>query len=159
MIAMYMKVWELSLNTNVRYFVKGKNGDLFPNYPLAPTVENYLGLNPISNELLEIVKLNAAGTQAFWALNGAHYVMAIAPDKVTIYPENLPSLLSTLHSKSKYEQVVDVLKNTPINFLNLKEALERYKVTANVYNKKFDLVHWNGYGLEVAYKELCKFTQ
>ena len=48
MIALYMNLWELGLNTNVRYFVKGKNDELFPNFDLAPTVERYLGLKHIS---------------------------------------------------------------------------------------------------------------
>ncbi|MDJ0668662.1 MAG: hypothetical protein QNJ61_15370, partial [Desulfobacterales bacterium] len=89
MIALYMNIWELGLNTNVRYFVKGKDDDLFPNFDLAPTVEGYLGLKHMSRKKIVRFQLITAGTQAFWELHGVKCLMVMAPDKTSVYPELL----------------------------------------------------------------------
>ena len=156
MIALYMNLWELGLNTNVRYFVKGKDDELFPNFDLAPTVERYLGLKHISRKKIVRFQLITAGTQAFWELHGVKCLMVMAPDKTSVYPELLPSFLSQLDQKSMAEQIDEALRNTPVNFINLKEAIDRNKKTVKYFNKRFDIVHWNGYGLEVAYQEIFK---
>jgi len=156
MISWYMKLWEFVLATNVRYFVKGKKDEFFPNFSKAPTVQSYLGLTSISQKDIRLFQIIAAGTQAFWELNGVNYLMVMAPDKTTLNPELLPPLLSRLPAKSKSMQIDNVLRNSPVNFLNLNLSLKKNKSTANPFNKKFDTVHWNGYGLETAYKEICK---
>lgn len=155
-IAWYMKIWETIFGTNVRYFVKGKDEEYYPNHQRAPTVKNYLGLNKISDDTLNSLKLITAGTQAFWELNGVHCLMVMAPDKVSLYPEKLPNTLSKLKNNSNADQISTIFDNSPVQIIDLRGELNTNKSSKKKFNRKFDLLHWNGHGLEVAYKTILK---
>ena len=78
------------------------------------------------------------------------------PDKPTIYPEDLPFWTKWKRGQSWEEQVDAVLAGTQIHYLNLKQALLNRKNEKRVFNQRYDLPHWNGNALVVAYEEICK---
>jgi len=148
----YMEIWEDGLSAYVRRNVKGKQGHFYPNMPSAPVVEYYLGLQPLSVEQLYAIKGYFYGMQAFWVSQQTRYLCAFIPDKPTLYPEYLPSWVSQKHSWS--DQVQPLLKNSSLNYLDFTETLIKHKTQGLLYNKKYDIAHWNGLALAVAYNEL-----
>lgn len=155
-VAAYIRIWEFKLRSWVHYFVAGKDGDFFPNLRRALVVNSYLGLQPISGEDLVRLKLSYAGTQAFWLLNGAHYLLVLAPDKSSLYPERLPNWTKWRHGQSTYDQLSAALNNSHINFLDMLPVLALHKSEYDMYDKRYDLAHWNGRALDIAYKAIVE---
>ena len=155
MIAGYMKIWEECLGSQVRYFFKGKNDDYFPNFDEAPVVQRYLGITPLSDNSVDDFRAATAGAQAFWEMNGVRFISAMVPDKTTLYKELLPPAIGAIATKNIGQQINEKLVGTPLHYLDFSTALLPFKSITPLYNKKYDIVHWNGYGLEAAYKILC----
>ena len=155
MIAGYMRIWEEGLGSHVRFFLKGINGEYFPDFNEAPVVQRYLGFTPLPDNMVDDFRAASAGTQAFWEMHGAMYISAMVPDKTSLYKESLPPMLGELATKSIGQQIDEKLLDTPLHYIDFSNALLPYKSETPLYNKKYDILHWNGYGLEAAYKLLC----
>lgn len=150
--AKYMEIWEDWLSSWVRRNIKGRQGHFYPNMPSSPVVEYYLGLKPLSVKQLYAVKGYFFGMQAFWASQKVQYLCAFIPDKPTLYPEYLPSWVS--HKRSWSDQIQPLLHGSSLNYLDFTKPLKKEKPQGLLYNKKYDIAHWNGKALAVAYNNL-----
>lgn len=148
----YMEIWEDWLSSWVRRNVKGKQGHFYPNMPSAPVLEYYLGLKPLSTEQIYAIRGYCLGMQAFWKSLNIKYLCAFIPDKPSLYPEYLPFWVS--HKRSWSDQIQPILQNSSLNYLDFTQPLMKHKSRGLLYNKRYDLAHWNGLALAVAYTEL-----
>ncbi|MDC1006396.1 hypothetical protein OAQ34_12315 [Opitutales bacterium] len=91
-----------------------------------------------------------------WLKNkGIEYLYIIAPNKHTIYFENLPEYISKVGHESSTDQLVNyLLEHTDVNVLDLRQPLIEAKKKHQVYFKTD--THWNHYGANIAQYEIMK---
>lgn len=89
----------------------GSDGWLY----FSPTLDDYMGRS-LSDEELESIAKNLAEMQTFCEEKGARFVFAIAPNKNSLYPGQMPSWIPADHGDS--------------NAVKLQPYLERYGVNS-----------------------------
>ena len=89
------------------------------------------------------------------ASQGIAYVVAVVPDKFTIYPDHLPGWVSRSARPSPYDRVRDALvRDGRVAFIDLRPALLAAKPRERVYYKTDS--HWNYNGAIVGYDEIMR---
>jgi hypothetical protein len=125
----------------------GEEGTSFDRY--------YRGTLPVSDAQLRAVVTELARRNAFLAANGIAYVVTIAPDKSTIYPEHLPRWATQLAARTPLDRLVDAIRaEGSVRFVDLREPLRAAKSRQRVYFSTDS--HWNLLGAAVAYGEIIR---
>jgi len=108
-------------------------------------------LNPLDRDLL--IEAQTA-TRDLLAERGTQYVVLLAPNKQSVYPEYLPLSCQVGEGPSMMDQVQDVLKETGIRYVDTRQAMidARQTAPAELYYR-YD-THWNHTGAWYAYQEL-----
>ncbi|MCA8923179.1 MAG: hypothetical protein KDD82_15295 [Planctomycetes bacterium] len=108
-----------------------------------------MGLRPLSDAQLEAWVAALHSRQRWAAAIGAHYVLLIAPDKHTIYPEHLPAGYG-LPDVTPFDQLLARLasERPEIVVLDVRQALRDAKLRGSVY-WPLD-THWDTNGAFVA---------
>jgi alginate O-acetyltransferase complex protein AlgJ len=91
------------------------------------------------------------------AARGIAYVVAIVPEKFTIYPEHLPAWVGPSMQPTPYDRVVAALANSGVVLLDLRPALRDAKARERVYYQTDS--HWNYLGAMVAYDAIMRAVQ
>ena len=92
------------------------------------------------------------------ASQGIAYVVAVVPDKFTIYPDYLPPWVARSGAPSPYDRVRDALeRDGRVNFVDLRPALLDAKARERVYFKTDS--HWNFNGAIVGYDAIMRAVQ
>ncbi len=87
------------------------------------------------------------------AERGTRFLLVLAPNKHTIYPEYLPDWVKKIGDKSRLEQLVEHLKeHSNIEVLDLRPAFLEGKKRGRLYHRTD--THWNDYGAYIAYREI-----
>jgi hypothetical protein len=87
------------------------------------------------------------------AAHGIAYLVTVAPDKATIYPEYLPSWMKRSPAPSPLDRLVDALRaDGAVRFVDLRAPLRAVKAKERVYYMTDS--HWNYLGARVAYGQL-----
>ena len=149
----YTSIWQGVLKAPRLHVFTGKDGELFS----LDTVKAYLGLYLFSREQLVEMKLGFAGYQGYCMLHGITFVALLSPDKPLYSADKLPDWVRWRKGPSHLEQLVDALRDTGITYIDLLPEMLRHKSTANAFDKTGDVWHWNGNGLDIAYKALLAF--
>lgn len=86
-------------------------------------------------------------TNDYLASKNIRFLYFVCPDKKTIYPEYFPK---TVHVKEDNESVLEYLDrrmaDTSVEYINPKEELVAAKSGALLYNRLYDVTHWNDLG-------------
>jgi len=86
---------------------------------------------------------------------GIAYVVAVVPDKFTIYPDHLPNWVARSPKASPYDRVRDALaRDGRVAFVDLRAPLLAAKARERVYYKTDS--HWNFNGAIVGYDEIMR---
>lgn len=89
---------------------------------------------------------------------GSQYLVVIAPDKNTIYPEYVPAAYTKIHPKSRREQLVEYLKaHSNVAMLDLTDILRQAKPVGRLYMKTD--THWNARAGLYAYEAMAQQIQ
>ena len=89
------------------------------------------------------------------AAQGIRYILVIAPNKTTIYPEFLPQSINRVRQESRLDQLIAHLRaNSNVEILDLRDSLRTAKAQGLLYAPKD--THWNDLGAFVAYQEIIK---
>jgi alginate O-acetyltransferase complex protein AlgJ len=153
--------WLLRRNSiiKVRYFhassvanvILGKNRWLF----YRPGVDDYRELTSLTDTQLQFLKQTIEEERDSLAQMGICYLIVIAPNKETIYPEYLPTTATRVQQKTELDQFLEYLKvNSDIDILDLRASLLEAKTRYPVYYRSD--THWNHYGAFVADCEIIK---
>lgn len=87
------------------------------------------------------------------AARGIAYVVAVVPEKFTIYPEHLPAWITKGPGPTPYDRLVQAMAKHPeVAFVDLRPALRAAKARELVYYKTDS--HWNYNGATVGYEAL-----
>lgn len=112
-------------------------------------------IQPFTASELEEWRKKLEQRHQWLARRGIYYLLILAPDKSSIYPEFLPDSLRPFYRNSRLDQLVDYLeKHSTIPVLDLKKALLAAKKKSVIYYKTDS--HWNEYGACIAYGEIIK---
>ncbi len=125
--------------------IQGKNGWLY----YKDSLSDYLGTEPMSERALFF---NVAHTlsmmQDYTEKSGAKFLFTIAPNKNTLYGENMPYYDSMIVSEDKnMDRIEAYLEKENVNYVNLKEILKvRMKcfITNATRTGTTKVRHWQG---------------
>ena len=92
------------------------------------------------------------------AVIGIAYVVAIVPEKFTIYPEHLPTWITKGSGPTPYDRLAQAMARHPdVAFVDLRPALRAAKARELVYYKTDS--HWNYNGAVAGYEALMAAVQ
>ena len=113
------------------------------------------GALPVSDADLAGVVVELKRRERFLAARGIAYVVTIAPDKFTIYPELLPRWAATTHGPTPLDRLVDAIRSDgTLRFVDLRGPLRAAKPAERVYYATDS--HWNSLGAAVAYRAIMQ---
>ncbi len=122
-------------------------------------LQDYVGTIHMTPQGLSTWKHVIAQRQQWVSTWGGHYLLAIAPNKMMVYPENLPLRLRRNRGTTMLDALNTYLLDSPLreNLLDLRGVLQREKMERQVYYKTD--THWDSYGAYNAYREIIRRIQ
>ncbi len=134
----------------------GKNNTLFQtSYIRAINGDDYVGKKILQK------KVKKLQTVQNWLKNkNINLVLVIAPGKASILKKFIPDkMLKKNPDTTNYNELITLLKNTNINYIDLKQYFLQIKDTC-----KYPLfprcgTHWSGYGVTLAADTMFKFIE
>jgi alginate O-acetyltransferase complex protein AlgJ len=159
----YLVKLELSLNyflfqeTPMKDVLIGKEGWLYydPKKNDGITMEDFYGNVNYTPEKLKLIQTKLHDLNEFLKSKNIKFLLFITPNKNSIYPENLPSNLSSKKASfTRYDQIKDILIKEGIETIDLKTIFSEKKMQEkkNMYYKTDS--HWNHLGAYYGYKSL-----
>lgn len=118
------------------------------------SIEDLQGRLPFSSEELDRIRGVVQATHDRLAARGIRYLLVVAPNKQTIYPEHLPEELQPRGGKTRLDQLMeDFTTHKTVPVLDLRETLHRAKGTEDLYLRSD--THWNVLGSFIGYQALA----
>ena len=114
--------------------------------------EDYANETPLSAGALADWRDTLVRTDTWLHARGIAYVFTIAPDKHVIYPEEFPASIRRVRETSRTDQVDQILAQTQVPVVDVRDALRSAKETERVYF--LTDTHWNNRGAFVAYQRI-----
>jgi alginate O-acetyltransferase complex protein AlgJ len=116
---------------------------------------NYRGVVPFAQKDIDATVAELLRRRDWLAARGIPYVVAVVPEKFTIYPEYLPAWVARSEQPSPYDRVAAALQaGSRIAFVDLRPALRAAKARDRVYFKTDS--HWNFNGAIVGYEAIMR---
>ncbi|MEJ2109698.1 MAG: hypothetical protein P8Z37_07265 [Acidobacteriota bacterium] len=137
----------------LRDVLLGRNGWLF--YARNNLLQDFLGLDPLLPEALHARQLLLEAKRDWLASQGIPYLLVVAPNKQTIYPELMPEGYSRSREPSRLDQLLDYLRaHSDIPVLDLRESLLSEKAGEKLYFSTD--THWNPKGAFFGYRRIME---
>lgn len=138
--------------------IPGRDSWLFYRAEAVPdgnTLNDYLGTIPLSDdELTKLRQRLEANRQAFARL-GIPYLVAIAPNKLSVHGEFLLESRRGRRTVTRLDQLREALaRGAPLPVLDLTDVLVNAKGEWPVYYKTDS--HWNRFGAYLGYREIVQ---
>ena len=134
----------------------GKEGWIFQTSERV--IQDYQNDMPFTEKQLSELQQNLDEVAAVFQKQGIALVVVVAPDKSSIYPDYMPTELQLLRPQSRFDQIVQYLKQHGKNqILDLRQELIAYRAEQLVYYKTDS--HWTDYGAYIAYREILNALQ
>ncbi|MGO9314467.1 MAG: alginate O-acetyltransferase AlgX-related protein [Syntrophobacteraceae bacterium] len=119
------------------------------------SINDFMGLIPLSDAALERLRVKLEENNRKFAEKGINYIVAIAPNKNTIYSEYLPERIRKNRSRTRLEQFCDYMdQHSTLKVLDLSKPLTKEKSKLPLYWATDS--HWNSFGAYVGYREIMK---
>jgi alginate O-acetyltransferase complex protein AlgJ len=118
----------------------------------------YRGVVPFSQREVDATAAELIRRRAWLAARGIAYVVAVAPEKFTIYPEYLPGWAAKSGQPTPYDRVAEALRaDGRVAFVDLRPALLAAKARGRIYYRTDS--HWNYDGAIVGYEAIMRAVQ
>lgn len=128
--------------------VLGKDGWLY----FAQTLDDYLGRNPLTDDQIGRLARTLALQQEILSARGVVFLVALSPNKNTIYPEFMPSRLVPQSGEDNLDALQTAMTQAGVAYADLKAALLAARTERQTYHK-LD-THWNNDGALTAYRTI-----
>jgi hypothetical protein len=130
----------------------GRDGYLF--YAAEQSVDYFRGVKPFTPEEVKRWREDLEARREWLAERGIRYLVVVAPNKETIYPEYMPEALKPVRTESRLDQLLADLQlhHSQVQVVDLREPLKKAKRSERVYHKTD--THWNDAGALVASSEI-----
>ncbi len=133
----------------------GRHGFMFYAYEPERIMEQHTGEDVFSQTQLEDWVAKIAADETWLAERGIAFYVVVAPDKSTIYPEDLPDYPALPNSTTRFDQVVEaVADHRDITLIDPRAAIKALKPQHGMYTRTDS--HWGPRGAFVAYKLLME---
>lgn len=110
-------------------------------------IRDFQHLNIEENEqLVEAYTNYLSKVNQYLSNEGIEFIYFLVPDKKTIYPECFPKDIYVYEGKSKTDMILEKLNHKKIPYIYPKEAFLAEKQNTQLYNKQYDVYHWNDLG-------------
>jgi alginate O-acetyltransferase complex protein AlgJ len=111
------------------------------------------GSQPFSDIEIATLRMELLHRRDYLADRGIAYVVIVAPEKYSVYPEYLPQWAAPLKNKTSLDRIDDEMARHPqLHFIDLRAALRAAKATDRLYYRTDS--HWNYLGATVGYRVL-----
>lgn len=128
----------------------GKEGWLF--YTGVDSMRDYQGLMRLNRQTLEKIDAKQAEVQRLLSEQGKTYIVVVAPDKQSIYPENLPGNIRKVYPETRFDRIYGwIQQHSQIPILDMRGLISSKKQEAVLYHRTDS--HWNDLGAYYAYAE------
>lgn len=124
--------------------VVGKNDYLF----FADTIDSYTGLSPMTDDEIDATADALLNIQSYAAERGVKFCFMPAPNKNTIYSENMPSRYLRAET-SDLDRLFDALDERGITYVDVRDSLISAKADSKIYYKTD--THWTPDGAYIAF--------
>ena len=128
--------------------IVGDDGFLF----FAEEADSYTGVKSITDKEKGAIVQSLANLSGYANKNGADFLLIIAPDKATIYPDKLPDKYTKAET-SDLDILYPALESAGIEYIDLRSALQSKAENELIYHRRD--THWNGLGAYYAFCEIC----
>ena len=120
-------------------------------------LEFYQNLNKPDTQYLKSYAFTLEKIDSYLANKKIQFITMLWPNKLNIYPENVPATVLKVENVSNSEGIINYIKkNTNLDFSEPLEALLKEKEKRVIYSPRNDASHWNNYGAFIGYTELMK---
>ncbi len=138
-----------AFNTSpTRRVIIGEQGWLWYDDPRdGVNLKDFYGGTNFNAEELKRIKDNILHMHKELQKIKIHFLLVVAPNKHTIYPEYLPANIQQLRGRiTQLDQVTQVLNNSGVDFIDLRSKLltEKERTTYPLYYRTD--THWNNIG-------------
>uniref|UniRef100_I2Q696 AlgX/AlgJ SGNH hydrolase-like domain-containing protein n=1 Tax=Desulfovibrio sp. U5L TaxID=596152 RepID=I2Q696_9BACT len=120
----------------------GRHGWLF--YTNEWALDDFLNVLPLSEKDLAAMVRIQVERRDWLAARGIGYLVVFAPNKASVYPEEMPEGMAPLSPASRLDRLVPRLREAGVAVVDLRGALAEAKATRRAYQKTD--THWNGWG-------------
>lgn len=120
----------------------GRDGWLF--YTLEWALDDFLNVIPLSEKDLAAMVRIQVERRDWLADRGIGYLVVFAPNKSSVYPEEMPAGIAPLRPASRLDQLVPRLRGAGVAVVDLRDVLVAAKAAGRTYQKTD--THWNGWG-------------
>ncbi len=146
LVAADAQIISLFGDSSVDTVVKGTNGWLY----YSASADDYAGINTFSDRKAFNAAHNIALMQKYAESRGARFVFTCAPNKNSLYPENMPYFYPSSGNAGNIEKAVPYLKEEGVNYTDL---FGLFTSQDEVLYLKRDS-HWNNKGALLAFNAL-----
>lgn len=144
-----LKVFRMS---PVDHVISGRDGWLF--YAGDRLREDFTGQDPFPDAMLDQWETVLKQRIQYLEKQGVKYLLVVAPNKQTIYPEFLPGWIRKQKGKTRFDQLKERLDTRGIHCLvDLRSALTAGKSDGQLYFSTD--THWNSMGALIAAEEIA----
>jgi len=133
----------------------GLDGWMF--YTGEGNMDDYQRTRTFTPQQVQAMRANLEGIQADLAQRGIRFLVVIAPNKESIYPEYVSASVQRLNGDSRLDVWLAGMQGSPVQVLDLRPAMLKGKTQTQVYYRTD--THWNTYGAYLAYLEMLKPLQ
>jgi alginate O-acetyltransferase complex protein AlgJ len=133
----------------------GEDGWMF--YTGEGNMDDYQRARTFTPQQVQAMRANLEEIQNDLTQRGIRFLVVIAPNKESIYPEYVPSSVRRTTGKARLDVWLEGMQGSPVPVLDLRPAMLAGKARTRVYYRTD--THWNTYGAYLAYLELLKPLQ
>ena len=115
----------------------------------------FRGTLPVTDAEIRAVVEELVRRGRFLAARNIAYIVTIAPEKYTIYPEHLPAWARKATDRTPLDRLAAAIRAEPeLRYADLRAPLRAAKANERVYYASDS--HWNSLGAAVAYREIMR---
>ena len=125
-------------------------------YNSQGSLTDHQGKKHLKKAQLDKIKSTLIERKKYLTQKGIKYFVAVLPDKMSIYPNHLPSNYKLVDT-TRLDQVLSSLKNTNIPIIDLRHALKKEANNKLLYQVNDS--HWNNNGGFIGAKEIINMLR
>lgn len=129
----------------------GQEGWLY--FDRQKTIDDYRGINPFTEDELLKIRENLRRKKEELEKQGIAFMIFVAPNKHTIYPEYLPDTIKQITDRTRLNQIAELAQDSGFTFIDPRDELLSEKTKNRVY--LVTGTHWNEIGAFIGYQKLA----
>ncbi|MFA5030775.1 MAG: hypothetical protein WC495_04255 [Patescibacteria group bacterium] len=139
----------LSTSPNAKVLI-GDNHWLF--YSAEKTIDRFRSGNVLTSDELSGIAQFLQDEQQKFDQQGIEFVVLVAPDKETIYPENLPVRIEKALGPSTLDSFLEAMSKTTVTVIDPRGELRAHVQEEKLYAQTD--THWTDPGAAIAFEQL-----